>query len=282
MEGSDRAGQARPGADAPAGNGGASEFRVTLDGVYLTLGDRQVFRGLSCGFPRGRISVVLGGSGGGKSTMLRLIGGLLRPDQGSVRVGDRDVARLSGRELFHERRRIGMLFQGGALLDSMTLFDNVALPLREHSKLPEREVAAEVSRRLEAVGLPGTEALYPRQLSGGMLRRAALARAIVMDPEIVLCDEPFSGLDPVNVRRIESLLGDLNQRLSITMIVTSHHIGSTLRMADRIVYLEDGIAISGPPGQIGSHPRVAEFLAAERDEYAPPAPARAAPPGVGG
>ncbi len=281
MEGSDRGGRVRSGADAPAGNGGAAEFCVTLDGVYLKLGDRQVFRGLSCGFPRGRISVVLGGSGGGKSTMLRLIGGLLRPDQGSVRVGDRDVARLTSRELFHERRRIGMLFQGGALLDSMTLFDNVALPLREHSELSEREIAAEVSSRLEAVGLPGTEALYPRQLSGGMLRRAALARAIVMDPEIVLCDEPFSGLDPVNVRRIESLLGDLNQRLSITMIVTSHHIGSTLRMADRIVYLEDGIAISGTPDKIGSHPRVAQFLAAERDEYAPPARERSASPGAG-
>jgi phospholipid/cholesterol/gamma-HCH transport system ATP-binding protein len=275
MEGSDRAGQARPGADASAGNGGAAEFCVTLDGVHLRLGDRQVFRGLSCGFPRGRISVVLGGSGGGKSTMLRLIGGLLRPDQGSVRVGDRDLGQLSNRELFHERRRIGMLFQGGALLDSMTLFDNVALPLREHSRLSESEVAEAVSQRLEAVGLPGTESLYPRQLSGGMLRRAALARAIVMDPEIVLCDEPFSGLDPVNVRRIESLLVDLNGRLSITMVVTSHHVGSTLRMADRIVYLEGGRAISGTPENIGSHPQVAEFLAAERDEYTPPAPVQA-------
>jgi phospholipid/cholesterol/gamma-HCH transport system ATP-binding protein len=280
MEGSDRAGHGRPGGDAPAGDGGAADFQVTLDGVYLKLGDRQVFRGLSCGFRRGRISVVLGGSGGGKSTMLRLIGGLLRPDQGSVRVGDRDVAHLSSRELFHERRRIGMLFQGGALLDSMTLFDNVALPLREHSKLSEREVAETVARRLESVGLPGTEDLYPRQLSGGMLRRAALARAIVRDPEIVLCDEPFSGLDPVNVRRIESLLVDLNRRLGITMIVTSHHIGSTLRMADRIVYLEGGTAVSGSPESIGSDPRVAEFLAAERDDYSAPAPVRAARPGA--
>lgn len=284
MEGSDRAGRGGPGAEsASGGNGGAADFRVTLDGVHLKLGDRQVFRGLSCGFPRGLISVVLGGSGGGKSTMLRLIGGLLRPDQGSVRVAGRDLVRLSKGELFCERRRIGMLFQGGALLDSMTLFDNVALPLHEHSDLAKPDIAEEVARRLEAVGLPGTEDLYPRQLSGGMLRRAALARALVMDPEIVLCDEPFSGLDPVNVRRIESLLVDLNRRLGITMIVTSHHIGSTLRMANRIVYLEDGTATSGTPRTIGSDPRVAAFLAAEKDEYAQgnalPEPAAAAPGG---
>jgi phospholipid/cholesterol/gamma-HCH transport system ATP-binding protein len=251
------------------GDGDADEFRVVLDGVHLKLGDRQVFQGLSCGFPRGQISVVLGGSGGGKSTMLRLIGGLLRPDQGSVRVAGRDMGRLSKAGLFEQRRRIGMLFQHGALLDSMTLFDNVALPLREHSRLSEADIAAEVGRRLDAVGLPGTETLYPRQLSGGMVRRAALARAIVMDPEIVLCDEPFSGLDPVNVRRIESLLVDLNRQLHITMILTSHHVGSTLRMADRIVYLQDGVASSGTPEAMREDPRMADFLAAERDDYEP-------------
>ena len=160
-----------------------------------------------CGFPRGQITVVLGGSGAGKSTLLRLIGGLTRPDAGSVRVAGQDVTRLSERQLFEMRERIGMLFQGGALLDSMTVFDNVALPLREHTELSEADIAAEVSRRLEAVGLRDTEDLYPRQLSGGMNRRAALARAIVTDPEIVLCDEPFSGLDPINVRRIENAAG---------------------------------------------------------------------------
>jgi phospholipid/cholesterol/gamma-HCH transport system ATP-binding protein len=271
MEGADRAGRADAGVGAAsAGNGGVADFRVTLDGVHLKLGDRQVFRGLSCGFPRGRISVVLGGSGGGKSTLLRLIGGLLRPDRGSVRVAGRDLGQLSKAELFRERRRIGMLFQHGALLDSMTLFDNVALPLREHSGKSEAEIAAEVSRGLEAVGLPQTEHLYPRQLSGGMVRRAALARAVVMNPEIVLCDEPFSGLDPVNVRRIESLLVELNRRLGITMIVTSHHVASTLRMADRVVYLEDGTATSGTPQTLRSEARVAAFLAAESDDYVPP------------
>ena len=178
-----------------------------------------------------------------------------------------DVTRLSERQLFRTRARIGMLFQGGALLDSMTIFENVALPLREHTQLTEQDIAAEVSRRLDAVGLPDTENLYPRQLSGGMNRRAALARTIVTDPEIVLCDEPFSGLDPINVRRIEALLVDLNRRLGLTMIITSHHLASSLRMADRIVFLVDGRAIAGTPEDLlrSTDQRVLEFLQADSD-----------------
>jgi phospholipid/cholesterol/gamma-HCH transport system ATP-binding protein len=243
----------------------ADTFRIALDGVDLTLGGRQVFRGLSCGFERGRITVVLGGSGAGKSTLLRLIGGLTHPESGSIRVAGQDITRLSERELFRTRERIGMLFQGGALLDSMTIFENVALPLREHTDLTENDIAAEVSRRLAAVGLPDTESLYPRHLSGGMNRRAALARAVVTDPEIVLCDEPFSGLDPVNVRRIENLLVDLNRRLGLTMVITSHHLASSLRMASRIVFLGDGHAVSGTPEDLVSSDdeNIVEFMAAE-------------------
>ncbi len=242
------------------------DFRVAFDGVRLTLGNQQVFRGLSCGFNPGQITVVLGGSGSGKSTLLRLIGGLIRPDAGSIRVAGEEITRLSEYELFHTRQRIGMLFQGGALLDSMTVFDNVALPLREHTLLSEEDIAAEVGRRLAAVGLPGTEDQYPRHLSGGMNRRAALARAIVTDPEIVLCDEPFSGLDPINVRRIENLLVDINRRLHLTLIVTSHHLASCMRMADRIVFLVDGRAVSGTPQDLlnSDDERIVEFLAADR------------------
>ena len=145
----------------------------------------------------------MGGSGAGKSTLLRLVAGLLRPNAGEIFVAEEDITRLSERELYRVRDRIGMLFQGGALLDSMSVFENVALPLREHTQLSEADIGAEVERRLQAVGLPDTGHLLPGKLSGGMNRRAALARAIVTDPEIVLCDEPFSGLDPVNVRRIE-------------------------------------------------------------------------------
>jgi len=244
------------------------DFRVALDGVYLKRGDRQVLRGLSCGFPRGRISIVLGGSGCGKSTLMRLVGGLTRPDRGIVRVAGEDITRMSNRALFRIRERIGMLFQGGALLDSMTVFDNVALPLREHSKLSETEIRAAVSSRLDSVGLEQVEGLYPRELSGGMNRRVALARAIVTDPEIVMVDEPFSGLDPVNVRRIEALLVELNRRLGITLVVTSHHLASSLRMADRIVFMVDGRAISGTPETLlaSDDRRIVEFLEAEKDQ----------------
>jgi phospholipid/cholesterol/gamma-HCH transport system ATP-binding protein len=244
------------------------DFRVALDGVHLKLGNRQVFRDLSCGFSRGEISVVLGGSGAGKSTLMRLIGGLTRPDRGTVRIAGVDITRLSERQLFGVRERIGMLFQGGALLDSMTVLDNVALPLREHRQISERDISTDVTRRLNAVGLENVESLYPRELSGGMSRRAALARAIVMDPEIVLVDEPFSGLDPVNVRRIESLLAEVNRRLGITLIVTSHHLASSLRMAKRIIFMVDGHAISGSPEDLlqSDDPRVVQFLEAEKDQ----------------
>jgi len=236
-----------------------------FDGVQLTLGHRTVFDGLSVGFPRGQITVVLGGSGAGKSTLLRLIGGLARPDAGSIRVAGQDIARLSHQELFMLRERVGMLFQGGALLDSMTIFDNVALPLREHTALSAADIEAEVARRLTAVGLHDVEELYPRQLSGGMGRRAALARAVVTDPEILLCDEPFSGLDPVNVRRIEDLLLELNRRLHLTMLVSSHHLESTLRMAHRIVFLTGKRAFAGTPDELlaSEEPEIVEFLAAE-------------------
>jgi ABC transport permease subunit len=248
------------------------EFRVAVDGVCLTRGTNRVFQGLSCGFPRGRISVVLGGSGAGKSTLLRMIGGLQRPDSGSIRVADQDIIGMSERSLFKVRERIGMLFQGGALIDSMTVAENVALPLREHTMLGEEEIDEEVQRRLRAVALDGRGALYPGELSGGMNRRAAMARAIVMDPEILLVDEPFSGLDPINVRRIEALLVDLNRHLGLTVILTSHHLASSLRMADRLVFMVDGQALSGAPSDLlkSDDPRVVDFLRAETDEYLDP------------
>ena len=249
---------------------GAQEFRIAFDGVYLKRGGRTIFNGLSCGFLRGSISVVLGGSGSGKSTLIRMIGGLQKPDSGSVRVAGQDITALSERELFKVRDRIGMLFQGGALLDSMTVFENVALPLREHTRLSDLDIDAEVNRRLVAVGLAETAHLYPRELSGGMNRRAALARAIVMDPEILLVDEPFSGLDPINVRRIETLLVDLNRHLGLTLVVTSHHMASSLRMADRLVFMVDGVAITGLAADLleSEDKRIVEFLKAESDGFA--------------
>ena len=247
------------------------EFRIAVDGVHLSRAGRRVFQGLSCGFVRGQITVILGESGAGKSTLLRLIGGLTRPDSGAVRVAGQDVAALGHADLYRMRDRIGMLFQYGALLDSMTVADNVALPLREHSDRSETEIAAEVARRLDSVGLPDAGPLYPRELSGGMSRRAALARALVTEPEIVLCDEPFSGLDPLNVRRIERLLVDLNQRLGLTMLVASHHLASSMRMAHRIVFLTEGRAVSGEPDRLAdsSERAIVDFLAAERGDEVP-------------
>ncbi len=243
----------------------SADLRVELSAVCFSRGRSEIFRDLSCGFPRGEISVVLGGSGSGKSTLLRLIGGLSRPDSGRISVAGHELTALSESGLFAVRDKLGMLFQHGALLDSLSLFDNVALPLREHSQLSEPEIDREVRRRLASVGLEGSEALRPGQLSGGMSRRAGLARAIVTDPEILLCDEPMSGLDPLNVRRVESLLLRMNQELGLTLIVTSHHIPSALRMAHRLVFLDGGRALAGTRAEMLAlrDTKFREFLTAE-------------------
>ena len=238
---------------------------VELQSVRLSFGDREVFRDLSCSFPKARISVLMGGSGSGKSTVLRMIGGLQRPDGGSIRVSGQEIVGLGESGQRDARRHLGMLFQAGALLDSMTVFDNVALPLLEHRQMDEREVAEAVRERLAAVGLDGVEQLLPGELSGGMLRRVALARAIIMDPEIVLCDEPFSGLDPPNVNRIEDLFSELCRTRGLTLIVTSHHMASSLRMGDQIVLLRDRGALAGTPQSLATSgdPEIAEFLGAD-------------------
>jgi len=223
---------------------------VELRGVRMGFGRRRVFEGLTCRFPRGGISTILGASGSGKSTVLRLIGGLIRPQAGEVLVDGEDVTRMSNRGLFETRKKLGMLFQGGALLDSYTVFDNLALPLRERTRMNEEEIAAEVHRVSQAVGVEDADELLPGQLSGGMLRRVALARAIIRKPVILLCDEPFSGLDPVSIRRIEALLVKINQDFGMTLIVVSHDVRSTMRMADRLLLLLEDRAIQGPPEEL--------------------------------
>lgn len=235
---------------------------ILFEDVHMAFDDRVVHRSLTCSFARGRISVILGGSGSGKSTLLRLIGGLVRPDAGRILVGDGDVTRLSEDELFHVRSRLGMLFQHGALLDSLTVFDNLALPLRERGLGSEPEVAARVREQLASVGLDDVESLLPGQLSGGMLRRAALARAMILRPEILLCDEPFSGLDPISLRRIESLLAGINDRFGTTLLIVSHHIASTFRLADQVVLLLPGRSVCGSPDDLAgsSDPEVSGFF----------------------
>jgi phospholipid/cholesterol/gamma-HCH transport system ATP-binding protein len=239
-----------------------SDACISFTGVDMAFGPRVVFNGLSCVIPRGKISVILGGSGSGKSTMLRLIGGLVHPQRGSIVVDGTEITRLSERALYAVRAKLGMMFQGGALLDSMSVFDNLAFPLREHSRQTEAEIAAQVQERLRTVGLDKVDGLLPGQLSGGMMKRVALARATMMQPTILLCDEPFSGLDPVSTSRIEALLVDLNRNLGMTIVAVSHDVSSTMRIADWVLVLLPGKAVQGTPREIAgsTDPQVAHFL----------------------
>jgi phospholipid/cholesterol/gamma-HCH transport system ATP-binding protein len=251
-------------AEAAAEAHPGTRAHVEVISLRLAFADRRVFDGLSCRFEKSKISVILGASGVGKSTLLRLVSGLQRPDYGDIWIGDREVSRMPERQLRQLRRNLGMMFQGGALLDSMTVFDNVALPLREHTRMKEPEIAQRVHAQFEAVGLKKVDALLPGQLSGGMKKRVALARAMIMEPEILLIDEPFSGLDPLAVRLIEALLVDVNRSKGLTMVITNHHIGSTMRMADEVVFLVDGGAVTGSVKEIKESidPRIQRFLEA--------------------
>jgi phospholipid/cholesterol/gamma-HCH transport system ATP-binding protein len=251
---------------------------VALTGVRFSRGPRAIFEALTCRFPAGRVTVVLGGSGTGKSTLLRILAGLERPAAGTIEVDGEGALDLDRPEaLRRHRRRIGMMFQGGALLNAMTVFENVALPLREHTDLDAAGIAAEVHRIFEAVGLEDVDELLPAQLSGGMTKRAALARALVLKPQLLLCDEPFSGLDPATVRKVEALLLALNRRFAVTTILTSHNVESTLRIADRIVVLVAGGAIEGTREDILARPEpaVREFFADVSRPGEPDAPAAA-------
>jgi phospholipid/cholesterol/gamma-HCH transport system ATP-binding protein len=243
------------------------DAHVALETVEVVYGSRVVFPGLSCRFPRSRISVILGGSGSGKSTLLKLVAGLVSPRKGKVLVDGEDITRLSERRLFQVRNKVGMMFQAGALLDSMNVFDNLALPLREHTELTEEAIAAEVHDRLQAVGLTNVDHLLPGELSGGMVKRVALARAIIRNPQILLCDEPFSGLDPISTKRIEALLKYINRRYGMTTITVSHHIPTTMRMAEHVLALLPDGPVEGTPEELRASrdPRVVSFL----DEDAP-------------
>ena len=242
---------------------------IELRDIRLAFGKRKVFDGMSCQMRKGEIHLLLGGSGTGKSTLLRMVGGLQRPDSGDVRVAGHLLSDKTERELGEIRKGIGMLFHNGALLDSMTVLENVGLPLREHMRKSWAEIATQVARVLKSVGLEGVEGLLPRELSGGMLRRVAFARAIVMEPEILLCDEPFSGLDPINVTRIEDLLVELNRKLGLTIVVTSHHMASSLRMANQMILLRRGGAVAGTPEFLAgsTDPEVTDFLGEDGRSY---------------
>ncbi len=229
---------------------GAKGDRVILDEVTLTV-------------PRGKVTALMGASGGGKTTVLRLIGGQQRANRGKVLFDGRDMGGLSQADLYKARRRMGMLFQFGALFTDLNVFDNVAFPLREHTALTEELIRDIVLMKLNAVGLRGARDLMPSEISGGMARRVALARAIVLDPELIMYDEPFAGLDPISLGTAAQLIRQLNDTLGITSIVVSHDLEETFRIADKVIILANGgIAAQGTPDEVrhSTDPLVHQFV----------------------
>lgn len=223
-----------------------SDSIVKIQDLYFSRGNREIFSGVSLDIPKGKITAIMGPSGTGKTTLLRLIGGQLKPDSGSVNVQGLEIPRLSRKALYQARRRMGMLFQSGALLTDLSVFENIAFPIREHYLFPESMIRDIVLLKLELVGLRGARDLMPSELSGGMARRVALARAIVLDPTLMMYDEPFTGLDPVTLGTIVSLIKELNSSLGMTSIVVSHDIHETFSIADYVCILSEGkVAAAG-------------------------------------
>ena len=248
------------------------ETLVEVDSVGFSYGRRPVLKGISMRIPRGKVVAIMGGSGCGKTTLLRLIGGQLRPTQGAIRVAGQVVHELGTEELYRLRRRMSMLFQFGALFTDMNVFENVAFPLREHTQLPETMIRDLVLMKLEAVGLRGAHRLMPAELSGGMARRAALARAVVLDPMLVLYDEPFAGLDPIALAVIGKLVRTLNDALGATSIIVSHDVYECLQMVDYLYFISEGrIAGEGTPDEVrrSQDPFVQQFVHGQTDGPVP-------------
>ncbi len=244
---------------APTG----SETLVKIRGLYFARGDRVIFDGVDLDIPRGKLTAIMGPSGTGKTTLLRLIGGQLVPDQGSIEVDGLQVQELGRTALYGLRRRMGMLFQSGALLTDLTVFDNVAFPLREHTDLPEPMIRDLVLMKLQAVGLRGARDLQPSELSGGMARRVALARAIALDPMMIMYDEPFTGQDPISKGALVQLIRLLNDALGLTSIVVSHDVQETAAISDYVYVISQGKVIGqGTPEALGEtdSDRVKQFM----------------------
>ena len=229
-------------------NYSASDILVTITDLHFSRGERKIFDGLTMEIPRQGITAIMGPSGTGKTTLLKLIGGQLRPDSGRVMVDGVDIHRLKTAELYELRKRMGMLFQSGALLTDLSVFENVAYPLREHTALSPSMLRELVLMKLNAVGLRGAAQLMPSELSGGMARRVAMARAIALDPMMIMYDEPFTGQDPISMGVLVRLIRELNTALGICSIVVSHDVPETLSIADFVHIISDGKVVeSGTP-----------------------------------
>jgi phospholipid/cholesterol/gamma-HCH transport system ATP-binding protein len=232
----------------------ASNNLIEIEGLSFSRGDRVIFDGLNMVVPRRRITAVMGPSGTGKTTLLRIIGGQLQPDSGRVIFNGRDVPRLSRNELFELRRNMGMLFQSSALFTDLSVFENVAFPLRVHTNLPNEMIRDLVLMKLYAVGLRGARDLMPAQLSGGMSRRVAIARTMALDPEFIMYDEPFTGQDPIAMGVLVSLIKGLNESLAMTSLLVSHDIHETVSIADQIFIISEGKVIGeGTPAALREH-----------------------------
>jgi phospholipid/cholesterol/gamma-HCH transport system ATP-binding protein len=251
---------------------------VEVDAVTFGYGATPVLAGVALAIPPGKVVAIMGGSGSGKTTLLRLIGGALRPARGEIRVFGRAIHRVPTRELYALRQRMGMLFQFGALFTDLSAFENVAFPMRERTDLPEPLLRDLVLMKLEAVGLRGAAELMPQQLSGGMQRRVALARATALDPQLIMYDEPFTGLDPISLAVIGRLIRDLNDALGAASIVVTHDVQESLQIVDYIYFLAQGRVIAqGTPDEVrrSTAPFVHQFVHGEADGPVPfhyPAP----------
>ena len=236
---------------------------IEIRGLTFSRGDRQIFDGIDIQIPRGKVTAIMGPSGTGKTTLLQLIGGQLTPDSGSVHVDGLDVHSLSTSNLYALRKRMGMLFQSGALLTDLTVFENVAFPMREHTKLPGSMIRTLVLMKLQAVGLRGARDLLPAQLSGGMARRVALARAIALDPMMIMYDEPFTGQDPISMGVLVQLIRLLNDALELTSVIVSHDVQETAAIADYIYVISNGKVVEGGQAQAirtSTSPWVRQFM----------------------
>ncbi|MGF1742917.1 phospholipid ABC transporter ATP-binding protein MlaF [Vibrio profundum] len=249
-----------------------TENLVTINNLNFSRANRKIFDDVSLSVPKGKITAIMGPSGIGKTTLLKLIGGQLMPESGQVVFDGDDIPRLSRRKLYQARKKMSMLFQSGALFTDLSVFDNVAYPLREHTDLDESLIRTLVLLKLEAVGLRGAAQLQPSELSGGMARRAALARSIALDPELIMYDEPFVGQDPITMGVLVELIRNLNQALGLTSIVVSHDVPEVMSIADWVYLLADGkIIASGSPQSLRDNddPRVKQFLLGEADGPVP-------------
>lgn len=250
------------------------EKAIEVLSLVTHYGDREILKNISLSIPKGMTTVILGGSGCGKSTLLKHLIGLLRPTKGNIFIHGKDITLMNEDELDEVRKKMGILFQGAALLNSMTIFDNVALPMREHTRLKVSTINIMVRMKLELVGLSGFEYFYPSQLSGGMKKRAGLARAIALDPELLFFDEPSAGLDPITAAGLDDLILKLRNVFKMTIIVVTHELPSVFTIADYVIMLDAGeIIFSGAIDELkaSDHPRIRMFLERkpEKETYSP-------------